>query len=224
MCDFEKQGSHLIITIKTGFCIALVIKFIYCGLQNTVIYVKYIIIPYYCPQQHFRFTKSSGNLEILTSIYLGFFQIFQNIRIVVLLIGWPTQWVILRYLKNHFNIPWVDGCIHLKNGGNIPLGLKLLRTNIDFRVLGTSTATIFLQLIILSIHLYISDERYENFLSTVGFEPGPYAYEANALSVELLELINIDQLNVSAFHLSFLCKLPVPHGPCNNYLSCIFLI
>ena len=32
MCDFEKQGSHLIITIKTGFCVELVKKCIYCGL------------------------------------------------------------------------------------------------------------------------------------------------------------------------------------------------
>ena len=36
--------------------------------------------------------------------------------------------------------------------------------------------------------------------------PGPSAYEANALSVELLELINIDHLKVTAFYLSFLCK------------------
>ena len=68
MCDFEKQGSHLIITIKTGFWIEFVKKCIYSGLSNTVVYVKDITIRYNWPQQHFRFTKSSGNLEILTSI------------------------------------------------------------------------------------------------------------------------------------------------------------
>ena len=70
MCDFEKQGSHLIITIKTGFCVEFVKTWIYCGLSNTAVYVKDITIRYYWPQQHFRFTKSSGNLEILTSIYI----------------------------------------------------------------------------------------------------------------------------------------------------------
>ena len=30
--------------------------------------------------------------------------------------------------------------------------------------------------------------------------PGPFAYEANALSVELSELMNIDHLKVSAFY------------------------
>ena len=39
--------------------------------------------------------------------------------------------------------------------------------------------------------------------------PGPSAYEANLLSVEQLELINIDPVKVTAFYLSFLCKLPV---------------
>ena len=53
---------------------------------------------------------------------------------------------------------------------------------------------------------------------------GPSVYEANALSVELLKLINIDHLKETAFYLSFLCKLPVPRGPCNNNLSCTFLI
>ena len=64
----------------------------------------------------------------------------------------------------------------------------------------------------------------KKFLPTVGFEPGPSAYETNVLSVELLELINIDHLKVNAFYLSFLCKLPVPSGRCNDDLSCIFLI
>ena len=35
--------------------------------------------------------------------------------------------------------------------------------------------------------------------SSPGFEPGTSAYEPNALSVELLELINIDHLKVSAY-------------------------
>ena len=60
--------------------------------------------------------------------------------------------------------------------------------------------------------------------------PGPSAYAANALSVELSELINIDHLRVSAFYLSCPCKLPVP---CVHLVlpvlfleivSCIFLI
>ena len=47
----------------------------------------------------------------------------------------------------------------------------------------------------------------ETFLPTVRFEPG--TYEANALSVDLLQLISIDHLKVATFSLSFLCKLPV---------------
>ena len=69
MCDFEKQGSHLFITIKTGFCVEFVRKNIYCGFWNTVVYVHDIIVRHNGPQKHFRCTKSSGNLEILTSIY-----------------------------------------------------------------------------------------------------------------------------------------------------------
>ena len=53
---------------------------------------------------------------------------------------------------------------------------------------------------------------------------GPSAYEANALSVELLQPISIDHLKVTAFYMSFLCKLPVPRGRCNSDLSCIFFI
>ena len=68
MCDFEKQGSHLVITIKTGFCIVFVRKCIYCGYCNTLVYVHAINARYNVPQKHFRCTKSSGNLEILTSI------------------------------------------------------------------------------------------------------------------------------------------------------------
>ena len=34
--------------------------------------------------------------------------------------------------------------------------------------------------------------------------PGPSAYEANAVGVELLELINADHLKVTAFYLSVL--------------------
>ena len=68
MCDFEKQGSHLVITIKTGFCVVFVRKCIYCGFWNTVVYVHAINVRYNVPQKHFRCTNSSGNLEILTSI------------------------------------------------------------------------------------------------------------------------------------------------------------
>ena len=72
MCDFEKQGTHLFIMIKTGFCVEFVRKNIYCGFWNTIVYVHDIIVRYDGPQfKHFRCTKSSGNLEILTSIYVG---------------------------------------------------------------------------------------------------------------------------------------------------------
>ena len=71
MCDFENQGYHLIITIRTEFCVEFVKKCIYYGLPNTVVYVKDNIIRYNWPKWHFRFTKSGGNLEILTSIYAG---------------------------------------------------------------------------------------------------------------------------------------------------------
>ena len=60
--------------------------------------------------------------------------------------------------------------------------------------------------------------------------PGPSAYEANALSVKLLELIDIDHLKVTAFYLSFLCKLPLPRVHLVlpvlflEILLCIFLI
>ena len=37
-----------------------------------------------------------------------------------------------------------------------------------------------------------------------GSNPGPSAYEANALSLGLLELVNIDLLKVNAFYLSVL--------------------
>ena len=30
VCDIEKQGSHLIITVKTGFCVEFVRNCIYC--------------------------------------------------------------------------------------------------------------------------------------------------------------------------------------------------
>ena len=53
---------------------------------------------------------------------------------------------------------------------------------------------------------------------------GSSAYEANALSVELLELMYIDHQKMTAIYLSFICILPVPCGRCNNNLSCIFLI
>ena len=53
MCDFEKQGSHLIITIKIGFCVEFVRKCEYCGFWNTVVYVHDIIFRYNGPQKHF---------------------------------------------------------------------------------------------------------------------------------------------------------------------------
>ena len=68
MCDFEKQGSLLILTIKTEFFIEFVRKCIYSGFLNTVLYVHDIIVRYDEPQKHFLFKKSSGNLEILISI------------------------------------------------------------------------------------------------------------------------------------------------------------
>ena len=68
MCDFEKQGSHLIITIKTGLYVEFVRKCIYSAFWNTVVYVYDIIIRYNGPQKHCQLTNSNGNLEILTSI------------------------------------------------------------------------------------------------------------------------------------------------------------
>ena len=44
-------------------------KCIYCGFWNTVVYVHNFLVRYNGPQKYFRFTKSSGNLEILTGIY-----------------------------------------------------------------------------------------------------------------------------------------------------------
>ena len=52
---------------------------------------------------------------------------------------------------------------------------------------------------------------------------GPSAYKANTLCVELFIRADIDHLKVTVFYLSFLCKLPVPCGWCNNDLSCIFI-
>ena len=58
--------------------------------------------------------------------------------------------------------------------------------------------------------------------------PGTSAFGANALSVELLELINIDHQKVTPFYLSFLCRLPVPRVHLVlpvlffEILSCIF--
>ena len=60
--------------------------------------------------------------------------------------------------------------------------------------------------------------------------PPPSAYYANALNVEPLKLINIDHLKMTAFYLSFLCKLPVPRVHpvlpvlILEILTCIFLI
>ena len=55
--------------MKTVFCVEFVRKCIYCGFWNAVVYVYDIIVRYNGLQKHFRFTKSSGNLEILTSIF-----------------------------------------------------------------------------------------------------------------------------------------------------------
>ena len=52
--------------------------------------------------------------------------------------------------------------------------------------------------------------KMKNSFLQLDSNPGPSTYEANALSVEPLELINIDHLKVTAFYLSFLCKVPVP--------------
>ena len=46
--------------------------------------------------------------------------------------------------------------------------------------------------------------------------PGPSAYEANTLSVELLELINFDHLKVSTFYLSVLFKVALPVSRCSK--------
>ena len=61
-------------------------------------------------------------------------------------------------------------------------------------------------------HLGTQTENYKmkNSCPQLDSNPGPSAYEANALSFELLQLINIDHLKVTTFYLNFLCKLPVP--------------
>ena len=71
----------------------------------------------------------------------------------------------------------------------------------------------------------------EKFMPTVWFEPGTIRLRSeHAISVHLLELINIDHLKVTAFYLRFLWKLPVPHIHLVlpvlflETLSCIFLI
>ena len=72
VCDFEKQGSHRRIKIKTELCVEFVRKCIYSGFYNTVVYVYDFIVRYNGPQKYFLCTKSSGNLEILTSIYINY--------------------------------------------------------------------------------------------------------------------------------------------------------
>ena len=52
MCDFKKQGYHIIVIIKTGFCVEFVRKCIYCGFLNTVRYVHDIIVRYNGSQKH----------------------------------------------------------------------------------------------------------------------------------------------------------------------------
>ena len=43
---------------------------------------------------------------------------------------------------------------------NIHISLKLVRTLLNYRVLGTNTTAIFFQIIFLSMYLYISDGRH----------------------------------------------------------------
>ena len=43
--------------------------------------------------------------------------------------------------------------------------------------------------------------KMKKFLPTVGFEPGTFRYEANALSVEPSGVMYIECLKVTAFHL-----------------------
>ena len=50
MYDFEKQGSRLIIKIKTTFCVEFVQNCIYGNFSNTEVYVKDDIIRYNWPQ------------------------------------------------------------------------------------------------------------------------------------------------------------------------------
>ena len=64
--------------------------------------------------------------------------------------------------------------------------------------------------------------KMKNYCPQWGLKPGSFTYEANTLSVELLELINIDHLKVTKVYMSFRCKLPVPRGRCNDDLLCIF--
>ena len=70
MCDFEKDGSHLI-TIKTCLFVEFVRKWICSGFSNTTIYVRIIgsdIIDNSvtsCLR-----IKSSGNLEILKVYFI----------------------------------------------------------------------------------------------------------------------------------------------------------
>ena len=55
--------------MKHDFCAEVVRKCIYCCFWNTVVFVHDFIVRYSGPQKYFQFTKSGGNLEILTSIY-----------------------------------------------------------------------------------------------------------------------------------------------------------
>ena len=82
---------------------------------------------------------------------------------------------------------------------------------------------------------YLLGTRTKNFKMKKSFpeldlNPGPSGSEANALSVELLELINPYHLNVTTFYQSFQCKLNVPRAHLFLpvlflvILSCIFLI
>ena len=74
------------------------------------------------------------------------------------------------------------------------------------------------------------NNKMKNSCPQLDSNPGPSAYEANALCVEILKLLNIDHLKVTAFALSLLCKFPVPRVHLVlpvffiDVLSCIFLI
>ena len=69
VCDFEKQGSHLIITIKTGLFVEFV-KNVYIVVRRILKFMLRILLPDIIDSNSTSgFTKSSGNLEILTSIY-----------------------------------------------------------------------------------------------------------------------------------------------------------
>ena len=62
------------------------------------------------------------------------------------------------------------------------------------------------------------------FLPTVRFEPGTFRLRCERAKRWAIWADKYRSPQVTAFYMSFLCKLPVPGGRCNNDLSCIFLI